>query len=85
MGRARERLSVVDADPAERALWEEYERLECLPNEQLMRAFVQLPVRPRVELPPPPGGRCFGEPPPLLPLLLRRRVRVVEVHVGRGI
>jgi len=49
-----------DFDPAERALWEEYERLESLPHEQFMRAFMQLQVRPGVELPPPPAG----DPPP---------------------
>jgi pimeloyl-ACP methyl ester carboxylesterase len=49
-----------DLDPAERALWQEYERLETLPHEQFMQAFMQLQVRPGVALPPPPSG----DPPP---------------------
>lgn len=49
-----------DLDPAESALWEEYERLEGLPHEEFMRAFMQLQVRPGVALPPPPAG----DPPP---------------------
>ena len=49
-----------DLDAAERALWEEYERLESLPHEQFMRAFMQLQVRPAVALAPPPAG----DPPP---------------------
>ena len=49
-----------DLDPAERALWEEYEHLDSLPHDQFMRAFMQLQVRPGVALPPPPTG----DPPP---------------------
>jgi pimeloyl-ACP methyl ester carboxylesterase len=49
-----------DLDPAERALWQEYERLETLPHEQFMRAFMELQVRQGVPLPPPPSG----DPPP---------------------
>ena len=49
-----------DLAPAERALWEAYERLESLPHEGYMRAFMQLQVRPGVALPPPPAG----DPPP---------------------
>jgi pimeloyl-ACP methyl ester carboxylesterase len=49
-----------DLNPAERALWQEYERLVRLPQEQLMRAFMELQVRQGVALPPPPSG----DPPP---------------------
>ena len=49
-----------DFNPAEQALWREYERLEALPPDELMRAFARLQVKPGVELPPPPAG----EPPP---------------------
>jgi pimeloyl-ACP methyl ester carboxylesterase len=49
-----------DLSPAERALWREYDRLEALPPDQFIRAFMRLNVKPGVELPPPPSG----EPPP---------------------
>lgn len=49
-----------DLDPAERALWQEYERLEDLPQQQSMEAFMQLQVRPGVALPSAPSG----DPPP---------------------
>src|SRR6266480_5332947 len=42
-----------DLSPAERALWPEYDRLEALPPDQLMPAFMRLNVKPGVELPPP--------------------------------
>jgi pimeloyl-ACP methyl ester carboxylesterase len=45
---------------AEQALWREYDRVEALPPDQFMRAFMRLNVKPGVELPPPPSG----EPPP---------------------
>jgi pimeloyl-ACP methyl ester carboxylesterase len=45
-----------DLEPAERALWQEYERLENLPYDEFMRAFMQLQVKPGVALPPPPTG-----------------------------
>ena len=45
---------------AERAVWREYDRLEGLPSDELMRGFMPLNVRPDVELPPPPPG----DPPP---------------------
>ena len=45
---------------AEQAIWREYDRLEALPPEELMRRFMPLNVRPDVELPPPPSG----DPPP---------------------
>jgi pimeloyl-ACP methyl ester carboxylesterase len=49
-----------DLDPAEHALWREYERLETLPPDRAMRAFMELQVRPGVALPPPPTD----DPPP---------------------
>ena len=49
-----------DLDPAERALWQEYERLEKLREEQFMRAFMELQVSHGVTLPAPPSG----DPPP---------------------
>jgi pimeloyl-ACP methyl ester carboxylesterase len=49
-----------DLSAAEKAIWREYDRLEALPPDQFMRAFMRLNVTPRVELPPPPSG----EPPP---------------------
>lgn len=49
-----------DLSPAEQALWREYDRLDALPSDQLMRTFMRLGVKPKVELPPPPPG----DPPP---------------------
>ena len=49
-----------DLSEAEQALWREYDRLEALPPDELMRGFMPLNVRPGVELPPPPSG----DPPP---------------------
>jgi pimeloyl-ACP methyl ester carboxylesterase len=49
-----------DLSPAERALWREYDRIEALPPDQFMRAFMRLNVEPGVDLPSPPSG----EPPP---------------------
>ncbi len=49
-----------DLSPAEQTLWREYDRLEALPPDQLLPAFMRLNVKPGVELPPPPPG----EPPP---------------------
>ena len=49
-----------DVSPAETALWREYDRLEGLPIEELMPAFMRLNLRPGVPLPEPPPG----EPPP---------------------
>lgn len=45
-----------DLSPEERALWQEYERLEDLPPQQFMEAFVQLQVRQGVAPPAPPSG-----------------------------
>src|SRR5438105_7671366 len=49
-----------DWSPAERAVWDEYERLEALPTDQFMSAFVRLGLKPGVSPPPPPAG----DPPP---------------------
>ena len=49
-----------DLNPAERALWRKYERLEGLPQQQFLEAFMQLQVRPGVALPSSPAG----DPPP---------------------
>ncbi len=48
-----------DLSPAERALWQEFGRLEALPPEQFMGAFLRLGLKPGVEPPPRPPG----EPP----------------------
>jgi pimeloyl-ACP methyl ester carboxylesterase len=49
-----------DLSAAERELWLEYDRLEAIPPDQMMPAFMRLNVMPGVELPPPPPG----DPPP---------------------
>ena len=49
-----------DVSPAEKKLRIEYDRLEGLPVEELMPAFMRLNLRPGVPLPEPPPG----EPPP---------------------
>ena len=46
-----------DLSPAEQALWREYDRLEALPQDQFMRAFMRLNVKPGVELPSTTAGR----------------------------
>ena len=46
-------------DPAEEAVWREYDRIMALPPEEMMPAFVRRNLRPGVEPPPPPPG-----PPP---------------------
>jgi pimeloyl-ACP methyl ester carboxylesterase len=46
-------------DPAEEAVWREYDRIMALPPEEMMPAFVRSNLRPGVEPPPPPPG-----PPP---------------------
>lgn len=48
-----------DWSPAHAEVWNEYEKLESLPPEKFMPAFMRLGVRPDVVLPPPPPG-----PPP---------------------
>jgi pimeloyl-ACP methyl ester carboxylesterase len=54
------RAGCWDLSPAEQALWREYDRLQALPPDQFMRAFMRLNVKPGVALPPPPPG----DPPP---------------------
>jgi pimeloyl-ACP methyl ester carboxylesterase len=49
-----------DLSPAEQAFWRDSDRLETLPPDQFMRAFMRLAVKPGVALPPPPQG---GPPP----------------------
>jgi pimeloyl-ACP methyl ester carboxylesterase len=49
-----------DLAPAERGLWQKYERLAGLPHDEFMPAFMRLQLRPGVPLPPPPPG----DPPP---------------------
>jgi pimeloyl-ACP methyl ester carboxylesterase len=49
-----------DLSPSEQGLWLEYDRLEALPPDQFMRAFMRLNLKPEVELPPRPSG----DPPP---------------------
>ncbi|WP_426998507.1 alpha/beta fold hydrolase [Pseudarthrobacter sp. N5] len=49
-----------DWSPAHTRLWEDYDRLEGLPPEQFMPAFMRLGVKPDVVLPPPEPG----SPPP---------------------
>jgi pimeloyl-ACP methyl ester carboxylesterase len=46
-------------DPAEKAVWREYDRIMALPPEEMMPAFVRSNLGPGVEPPPPPPG-----PPP---------------------
>ena len=48
-----------DLSSAEAALWQEYERLESLPDDRYMAAFAQTQLREGVEPPPRPPG----EPP----------------------
>jgi len=43
-------------DPAEEAVWREYERITALPQEEMMPAFVRANLAPGVEPPPPPPG-----------------------------
>jgi pimeloyl-ACP methyl ester carboxylesterase len=46
-------------DPAEDAVWREYDRIMTLPTNERMPAFVRVQLGPGVEPPPPPPG-----PPP---------------------
>ena len=46
-------------DPAEAAVWREYDRIRGLPPEEMMPAFMRANLGPGVEPPPPPPG-----PPP---------------------
>ena len=45
-----------DLSPEERALWQEYERIEDSPPQQFMEAFVRLGLKEGVEPPSPPSG-----------------------------
>ena len=49
-----------DLSPVEQALWREYDRLDALPPDLVMRPLMRLGVTPGVELPPPQAG----DPPP---------------------
>jgi pimeloyl-ACP methyl ester carboxylesterase len=49
-----------DLSPAEQAVWREHDRLEALPDEQFMPAFMRFGLKPGVPLPAPPPG----DPPP---------------------
>ena len=65
-----------DQSPAERSFWQEYARLEALPDDRLLPAFVPLALRPGVAPPPPPG-----DPPPWLagrPAAIRAISRAFE-------
>ncbi len=53
-----------DWSAAHRDLWDQYARLDSLPPEQFLPAFMRLNVRPDVQLPPPPSG----PPPPWMAL-----------------
>ncbi|MDQ0924487.1 pimeloyl-ACP methyl ester carboxylesterase [Pseudarthrobacter sp. W1I19] len=48
-----------DWSPAHAQLWKQYDRLDTLPPQEFMPAFMRLGVKPDVVLPPPPPG-----PPP---------------------
>ncbi|MGI9019274.1 MAG: alpha/beta fold hydrolase [Solirubrobacterales bacterium] len=43
-------------DPAEEAVWREFERIMVLPPQEMMPAFVRSGLAPGVEPPPPPSG-----------------------------
>jgi pimeloyl-ACP methyl ester carboxylesterase len=43
-------------DPAEEAVWREFERIKALPGEEMMPAFMRAQLAPGVEPPPPPSG-----------------------------
>jgi pimeloyl-ACP methyl ester carboxylesterase len=45
-----------DLSPSEQAVWLEHDRLEGLPDEEFMSAFMRLGLEPGVPLPPPPPG-----------------------------
>ena len=49
-----------DMSPAERAVWDELDRLGALPAEELMPGFIRLALKPGVTPPAPPPG----DPPP---------------------
>lgn len=49
-----------DMSPAEKAFWLEHDRIEGLPPERLLPAFMRLALKPGAPLPPLPSG----DPPP---------------------
>ena len=57
---AQVRLTPWQLSPAERAFWVEHDRIDELPTEQFMAAFVRLGLKPDVPPPAPPPG----VPPP---------------------
>lgn len=66
-----------DLSPAEQAVWEEQRRLERLPDEQVMPAFVRLALKPGVPSPAPPTG----DPPPWMaarPAGIRALIRAFQ-------
>jgi len=68
-----------ELSPAERALWQEYERLLELPPAQFMGAFVRLGLKQGVEPPSPPPG----DPPPWMakrPAGLRASMRTFKSY-----
>lgn len=68
-----------DLSPAEAALRQEYERLESLPDDRYIAAFVQTQLREDVEPPPRPSG----EPPPWMakrPAGLREITQAFKTH-----
>src|SRR5262249_51854216 len=65
--------------PAEDALWRRYDELQGLPPDQFIGAFMQLGVKPGVELPPRPSG----EPPAWMakrPAGIRAFMRTFETY-----
>ena len=67
-----------DLTPAEQELSREFERLEALPDEEFMNAFIGLELRPGLE-PPPPSG----DPPPWMairPAGIRALIRTFKTY-----
>jgi pimeloyl-ACP methyl ester carboxylesterase len=53
-----------DLSPAEQALWREFDRVDELPDDELLPVFTRLGLRAGVPMPPSPPG----EPPPWMAL-----------------
>jgi pimeloyl-ACP methyl ester carboxylesterase len=72
-----------DLSEAERAIWRESEKLEALPPDEFMAAFVRLELRPGVAPPAPPPG----PPPPWMakrPAGIRALMRTFQTYdLGR--
>lgn len=66
-------------DPAERAVWREFDRIMSLPEEEIMPAFVRAQLAPGVDPPPPPSG-------PPAPWMAKRPagLRAVTAAFGSG-